>query len=182
MLLHCRFQILIMMFLCLQKKNTHPLALGQWNQKARGQTLFRIALNISLTLPPLYFLYLPKLPVNVLSNREYQSLPTTLCAPCSRSTSVGSAGSVCMISNRSEASHRKPRRLAAGQKMGWVRHSDVDGLTNAKMRVSLGERNERKEKRTLRRARYSTTSSPNLPLLLFPPLINSTYPYSQLRP
>lgn len=132
MLLHCWFQILIVMFLFLVRK----IIISQLVQK-RGsryqiqnkQTLFRIALNISLTLPPLYFLYLPKLLVNVLSSREYQSLPTTLCAPCSRRTSVGSGGSVCMISNRSEASHKKPRDLAAGQKMGWVRHSDVDGLT-----------------------------------------------------
>lgn len=119
------------------------------------QTLFRIALNISLTLPPLYFLYLPKLLVNVLSSREYQSLPTTLCAPCSRRTSVGSGGSVCMISNRSEASHKKPRDLAAGQKMGWVRHSDVDGLYKI-VSMWLRVKGKRKKKKNIPCVRFAT--------------------------
>lgn len=63
-----------------------------------GLTLFLIARNKSRTLPPLYFLYFPKLLVNTLSARENQSLPTTSNARDSSATIGGSGGSRLRIS------------------------------------------------------------------------------------
>lgn len=100
----------------------------QFQSRQPQLTLFRIALNKSLTLAPLYFLYLPKLLMNILSIFEHQSRPTTSIAPDSSVMMADSGGSCSMISNRSDASHRNARRLDGVQKNGWVRHSEVSGL------------------------------------------------------
>lgn len=91
-------------------------------------TLFLIARNRSLTLPPLYFRYLFNDPVNALSALEYQSLPTTSTALASSATMGGSGGSALRISKRSDASHRNASRLAGVQKKGCTRQSPVSGL------------------------------------------------------
>jgi len=57
-----------------------------------------MARSRSRTEFPLYFRYLPRLLVNTLSSREYQSRPTTELASVSSMTSVGSGGSNSMIS------------------------------------------------------------------------------------
>lgn len=59
-----------------------------------------------------------------------------------------------MISNRSEASHKKPRDLAAGQKMGWVRHSDVDGLYKI-VSMWLRVKGKRKKKKNIPCVRFA---------------------------
>ena len=130
-------------------------------------TLFRIALSKSLTLPPLYFRYLPRLLMNTLSSLMYQSLPTTVSASVSSMTNVASGGSSSITSNRSEASHKNDNLLAGVQKKGCVRHSGVSGLFN--VRVCLDARDARTDRQDLWTVIDRSILSLPIPLLLIYP-------------
>ena len=115
-------QVLVMMFLS-DRAIRHAHA-----DKAGKLTLLRRARMRSCTDRPSYLRYLPRFSMNHLSNRAFQSLPTTLNASLSSSISIGSRGSRHIISKRSDASWRKLRRLPGSQKYGCNRHVGVSGL------------------------------------------------------
>lgn len=104
------WQVLVVVFLPQRSCQKTPM------RCAATLTLFRRARRRSCTERPSYFLNLPRFSTKILSSREGQSEPTTLIALCSSKTRCGSRGSRHMISKRSEASCKNPRRRPGSQK------------------------------------------------------------------
>lgn len=114
-----------MMFLHVKRKK--PLARSS-NCSRNNITLFRRALNKSLTLLPSYFLYFPRSFATTRSIRLYQSTPITVEASDSSACNNKEGGSRSSISNLSDASCKNANLFDVVQKKGCDKIVSAVGL------------------------------------------------------